>query len=198
MAHTRGGHTDASLTWEPTSQAPKAASIPSSEGGVPSSPHQRRYETRRSPTTPGVTYSCPESSARRTSAKRARTSGLGESSRPSHPNSRPLQILRYLLACHRKPSSKGPWSPCRPLRAIKIIEPNRFSQSFTLISRSCTSSQSFGIHLVYSRGTIWSTSWPPRSFSIPNERWTSINPWLPETSGVLLPSILTLMDARLF
>ena len=88
MAHIRGGHIDSSLTREPTSQAIEAASIPSSEGGVPSSPHQRRYETRRPQTTPGVTSSCPESSAHRTSAKRARTSGLGESYRPSHPNSR--------------------------------------------------------------------------------------------------------------
>ncbi|RVW18172.1 Retrovirus-related Pol polyprotein from transposon 17.6 [Vitis vinifera] len=42
-----------------------------------------RYETRRPPTTPGVTSSRPKSSLRRTPTKRARTLGPGESSRPS-------------------------------------------------------------------------------------------------------------------
>lgn len=83
MAHTRGGHTDSSLTRDSISQAPEAASIPPSKGRVPSGPPQRRYETRRPPTTPGATSSRPESSARRTLAKRARTLAPRESSKPS-------------------------------------------------------------------------------------------------------------------
>ena len=55
---------------------------------MPSSPPQRRYNTRRPPTTPGATTSSLESSVHRTPAKRAKTSGPGESSRPSQPDSR--------------------------------------------------------------------------------------------------------------
>ena len=69
----------------------------------------------------------------------------------------PLSILSVLLTCHRKPSSNDLWSPCRPLRAIQIVEPNHFIPSYILTSRSCDSSRSFGIHLDYSRGTISST-----------------------------------------
>ncbi|KAL6312973.1 hypothetical protein AAG906_006833 [Vitis piasezkii] len=100
MAQIRGGHTDSSLSRNPrlrasspqdsTSQAPKASTIPSSKGGVPSNPPQRRYEMQRPPTTPGATSSRPESSVCRTPAKRARTSGLGESSSPSQPDPRAL------------------------------------------------------------------------------------------------------------
>ena len=93
MTRIRGGHTDSSLSCNPrprasspqdsTTQALEASTIPSSEGGVPSNPSQRRYETRIPLTTPEVTSSRPESSVRCTPAKKARTSGLGESSRPS-------------------------------------------------------------------------------------------------------------------
>ena len=72
-----------------SSQATEAPHIPSSESGAPTSPsfpaRQCRYEMRRPPTTPGATTSCPKSLVRRLPAKRARTSGLGESSRASHP-----------------------------------------------------------------------------------------------------------------
>ena len=98
MARIRGGHTDSSLSREPrpkacspqdsTSQAPEAPTIPSFEGGVPSNPPQHRYETRRPLTTPGTTSSRPETSIRRTPAKRVRTSGLGKSSRSSQPDPR--------------------------------------------------------------------------------------------------------------
>ena len=91
MVHIRGGHTDPSLSRESrprasppqdsTSQAPEALTVPYSKGGVPSSPPQRRYATRRPPTSPP-----PKSSTRRTKAKRARTLGLGESSRHSQSN----------------------------------------------------------------------------------------------------------------
>ncbi|KAL6325921.1 hypothetical protein AAG906_038412 [Vitis piasezkii] len=68
---------------------PFAPRIPPSEGGEatrPSSPaSQRKYETRRPATTLGPTTSRPESSVRRSLAKRARTSGPGESSRAFEP-----------------------------------------------------------------------------------------------------------------
>ena len=60
--------------------------IPLSKGGEaigPSSPPQRRYETRRPPTTPRTTNSHPESSVWRPQAKRAKILGLGKSSRVS-------------------------------------------------------------------------------------------------------------------
>ena len=72
-------------------QATEAPQIPPSKGGAPTSPSspalQRRYETRRLPTTPGVTTSRPESSMRRPPAKRAGTSSPGESSRALQPKS---------------------------------------------------------------------------------------------------------------
>ncbi|RVW18416.1 hypothetical protein CK203_108482 [Vitis vinifera] len=85
MARIRGGHTDSSVSREQRprasppqdlSQAPEAPTIPSSKGGVPSSPPWRKYATRRSPTSPP-----PEPSVCRIPPKRARTSGPGESSR---------------------------------------------------------------------------------------------------------------------
>ena len=98
MAWIRRGHTDSSLSRNPrprastpqdsTSQAPEAPTIPSSEGGVPSNPPKCRYETWRPPTTPGAISSCRESSVHCTLAKRARTSGPGELSRPSQPDPR--------------------------------------------------------------------------------------------------------------
>lgn len=95
MARTIGAHTDSSPTRNPrsrvssrrdsTSQALEASSIPPFEGGGPSSSPQCRYETRRPPT---MTTSHPESSVLHTLAKRARTSGSGESSKPSQPDPR--------------------------------------------------------------------------------------------------------------
>ncbi|XP_034700943.1 protein PELPK1-like [Vitis riparia] len=71
-------------------QAVEAPRIPSFEGGEatrPSSPtFQRKYETKRPPTTPRATTSRPESLVRRPEAKRAKTSGPGESSRASKPS----------------------------------------------------------------------------------------------------------------
>ena len=91
MARIRGGHTDPSSSHEPrprasspqdsTSQAPEASTVPSSEGGVPSNPPQRRYETWRPSTSPP-----PEPLVRHTPTKRARTSGPGESSRHAQPD----------------------------------------------------------------------------------------------------------------
>ena len=52
---------------------------------MPSSPPQRRYETRRPPTTPGANNLCPKKSIRRRPAKKARVSGPGKSSAPPQP-----------------------------------------------------------------------------------------------------------------
>ncbi|KAL6321946.1 hypothetical protein AAG906_035854 [Vitis piasezkii] len=61
----------------------EAPQIPPSEGGTPTSPSspapQRRYETRRPPTTLEATTLRPESSVRHPPAKRARTLGPSES-----------------------------------------------------------------------------------------------------------------------
>ena len=62
------------------SEAPQASAIPPSEGGVTPSPPQRRYETRRPPTTPVVSNSCPKKSICHPLAKKARVSGPEESS----------------------------------------------------------------------------------------------------------------------
>ena len=79
MAHIRGGHISPSVYREArprasspqdSSQVPQAPTILSSECGVPSSPPQRRYSTRRPPTSPPS-----EPSVHRIPPKRARTSG---------------------------------------------------------------------------------------------------------------------------
>ena len=84
MARIRGGHTNpftshevrpsASAPQDP-SQASKALNVPYSEGGVPSSPLQCRYLTRRLPTSPP-----PELSVCRIPPKRDRISGHTETS----------------------------------------------------------------------------------------------------------------------
>nr|CAN59855.1 hypothetical protein VITISV_007249 [Vitis vinifera] len=62
-----------------------APTIPPSEGGVPSNPPQRRYETRRPPTTPGASTSRPKRSVRCPPTKKAKVSGPEESSAPPQP-----------------------------------------------------------------------------------------------------------------
>ena len=66
-------------------EAPQASAIPPSEGGVPSSPAQRKYETRRPPTTPGASTSRLKKSYRRPRAKKTRVTGPGKSSAPPQP-----------------------------------------------------------------------------------------------------------------
>ena len=65
----------------------EAPQIPPSEGGTPTSPSspapQRRYETRRPPTTLEASTLRLESSVQHPPAKRARTLGPGESFRAS-------------------------------------------------------------------------------------------------------------------
>ena len=80
---------------------------------------------------------------------------------------KPQPILNILLASHRKPSSRGLWSPYLPLRAIQIVEPDHSIPSFILTLRPCHSSQSFKIHLDCPRGTISSTLWLPGSSFTP-------------------------------
>ena len=67
------------------SEAPQAPTIPPSEGGVPLSPRQRRYETKRPPTTLGANTSRPKKSVCRPPAKKARVASQEESSTPPQP-----------------------------------------------------------------------------------------------------------------
>ena len=67
------------------SEAPQALAIPPFEGRVPSNPPQRRYETRRPPTTPRASTSRPKRSVHLPSTKKAKVSSLGESSTPQQP-----------------------------------------------------------------------------------------------------------------
>ena len=85
MVRIRRGYTDSLASHEArpsasapqdSSQAPQALIVPSSEGGVPSIPPQRRYLTRRPPTSSPL-----EPSVHRIPPKRARTSSPGETSR---------------------------------------------------------------------------------------------------------------------
>ncbi|RVW29320.1 hypothetical protein CK203_115423 [Vitis vinifera] len=97
--------------------AVEALRIPPYEAGEatgPSSPtSQRRYETRRPPTTLGVTTSRPKSLVRRSLTK-ARTSGPGESSRASEP-----------LEDYELPSALSPESIIRrPMVTTPPIEGN--------------------------------------------------------------------------
>ena len=121
-ARIRGGHTDPSVSCEQrprasplpdSSQAPKAQTILSSEGGVPSSPLQRRYAMRRPPMFPPS-----EPSVRRVPPKRARTSGLAESSR--HPQPDPRAPIDSQI-----PSGLGPETIIkRPMVTVPLIEGN--------------------------------------------------------------------------
>ena len=94
MEGIRGGHTDPSVSLEQrprasspldSSQVPVPQIIPSSEGGVPSSPPQQRYATWRPPRSPP-----PEPSVCKVPPKRARTLGPGESFR--HPKPEPSAL----------------------------------------------------------------------------------------------------------
>ena len=95
MAKTRGAHATSPSTRNPRpraspvrdskSEAPQALAIPPFEGRVPSNPPQRRYETRRPPTTPGTSTSCPNRSVCRPPAKKAKVSSPGESFAPPQP-----------------------------------------------------------------------------------------------------------------
>ena len=109
---------------------------------------------------------------------------------------RPQRILNVLLALHRKPSSRGLWSPCHPLKAIQIVEPDHFISSFISTLKPCNSSWSFGIHSNCSRGTILSALWFLGSSFTLEWRWTSISPWLLRAPRVLPPFISALMGAR--
>ncbi|RVW41469.1 hypothetical protein CK203_094052 [Vitis vinifera] len=86
---TRQRASSAQVPSNSPSQAAEAPRIPHSEGGeatrhsLPAP--QRRYKTRRPPTTLGTTTSRPESSVRCPPAKRVRTSGPGKSSRAFEP-----------------------------------------------------------------------------------------------------------------
>ena len=110
------------------SQAMEALQIPPFKDGVPTSPSspapQSRYETRRPPTTPGVTTSRPESAVRRPPVKKVRTSGLGESSRAPQPEP-PIATHARVLSDFELPSDTSSESIIRrPMFAAPPIEGN--------------------------------------------------------------------------
>lgn len=113
MACMRGGYTDPSVSCEQrpraspsqdSSQALEAQTASSSKGGVPFSPPQLRYATRRPPTSLPL-----EPSVCRIPSKRARTSDLGESFSMHSLIFRPLLIFSVFLALPWMPSSRGLW-----------------------------------------------------------------------------------------
>nr|CAN76395.1 hypothetical protein VITISV_000915 [Vitis vinifera] len=59
--------------------------MPPSEDGAPSSPLQRRYQTKKPPITPRASSSCPKKSISCPLAKKARVSGPVEPSEPPQP-----------------------------------------------------------------------------------------------------------------
>ncbi|RVW20758.1 hypothetical protein CK203_113247 [Vitis vinifera] len=110
---------------------------------MPSSPPQHRYATWRSSTSPP-----PEPSVRRIPPKRARTSGPGESSRHAQPNPQALADSQRLYGIASEAIIRGLWSPCHLLRAIQIVEPGHFIQSYISILRPCDSSQSCDMEII--------------------------------------------------
>ena len=122
MACIRGNHSDHSVSHEArpsasapqdSSQASQASTVPSSEGGVPSSPPQRRYSTWRPPTSPPL-----EPSICCIPPKRARTSGPGETSRHAQPDSQALVDSQH-------PSGIAPEAIIkRPMVIVPPIEGN--------------------------------------------------------------------------
>ena len=105
---TRQRASSAQVPSDSPSQATEAPRIPPFEGGVAigtSSPApQRRYETRRPPTTPRATTSHPESSVRCPPTKRAKTSGPRESSKAfEQPTDSELPIDLLLESIIRRP-----------------------------------------------------------------------------------------------
>ena len=100
MVLIRGCHTNPSASCETrpsasipqdSSQASQAPTVPSSKGGVPYSPPQRRYSTQRSPTS-----SPPKPSVHRIPPKTVRTSGPEETSRHAQPDSQGLADTQHL------------------------------------------------------------------------------------------------------
>ena len=166
MAKTRGAHIASPSARNPRpralpvqdsiSEAPQASAIPPSKGGVPSSPSQPRYETRRPPTTLGASTSHPKKSVHRLPTKKAKISGPGETSTPPQ-----LQ----LPATESQISSRMTLEAIirRPMVTQPHIEGNldcrldHSTSSYVLIWRLLYSSRSLEIHSTYCRDTIWST-----------------------------------------
>ena len=66
-------------------EPPQPPAMPPSEDGAPSSPLQRRYQTKKPPITPRASSSCPKKSISCPLAKKARVSGPVEPSEPPQP-----------------------------------------------------------------------------------------------------------------
>ena len=119
MAHIRGCHTNPSASRETrpsasipqdSSQASQAPTVPSSKGGVPYSPPQRRYSTQRSPTS-----SPPKPSVHRIPPKTVRTSGLEETSRHGQPDSQGPADTQHLSGIALEAIIKRPMVTASPI-----------------------------------------------------------------------------------
>ncbi|RVX04723.1 hypothetical protein CK203_025025 [Vitis vinifera] len=127
MTCIRGGHTNPSASREArprapspqdSSQAPQVPIIPSSEGGVPSSPPQRRYLTRRPPTSPP-----PKPSVHPIPPKRAKTSGPGETY---------IAKALHIPFQPEDPAHFTQWSPISQRDMVRILSRGTFEDSFIL------------------------------------------------------------------
>ncbi|RVW44163.1 hypothetical protein CK203_089410 [Vitis vinifera] len=122
-------------------QATEAPQIPPSKGGAPTSPSspalQRKYETRRLPTTPGVTLR-----ALRVQCDALLPRGPGLQAQASH-----LELYNLNARC----------SQHRPLRATQIAERDLSTRSYILIRRPCDSSLSSKTLMAYCRGDFYNS-----------------------------------------
>ncbi|KAL6339313.1 hypothetical protein AAG906_028035 [Vitis piasezkii] len=114
--------------------ASQALTVPSPESGVPSSPPQRRYSTRRPPIFPPL-----EPSVRRGPPKRARTSSPGETSN--------LQALPEVII-------KRPMVTAPPIPGNLDCRAKPFHSELYFEIEAMRQSQTFGIRWDCSRGTI--------------------------------------------
>ena len=82
----RNSRPRASPVRDSMTEPPQPPIMPPSEDGALPSPHQRRYQTRRPPTTPGASSSHPKKSVSRPPTKKARVSSPVEPSEPPQPH----------------------------------------------------------------------------------------------------------------
>ena len=129
------------------------------EGSFSVAPAQRRYHTRVGPTPPSPSH--PRPACRAPPAKRAQTSGLGESctSRFRAPPSPPYQGIPELQIYLRYPSSGGLTSPATLSRGMLAAGIEISMRRCTTISRHFSRTQGSETPCSSCSDTIWSHSW---------------------------------------
>ncbi|KAL6325079.1 hypothetical protein AAG906_022646 [Vitis piasezkii] len=173
MACVRGGHTNPSASCEArpsasapqdSSQASQALTVPSFEGVVPSSPPRCRYSTRRPPTSPP-----PEPSVHHNPPKKAKTSGLRETSSQAPADSqapedsqRPSNIALEVII-------KRPMVTVPPIEGNSDCRARPFHSSFTSTLRLCNKIEPW-IHL--DRSKVFLPQW--RWISIIHDYWRRV------------------------